>query len=508
MKAFAEKLKESAIAVLPIVIIVLVLGIFAGNISAPALVNFGIGAVLLVVGMSLFGMGVDMSMMKIGRYIGSATSKTKNIIIMAIIATVMGFVITIAEPDLTVLAGQVPGLSTPWVIILTVGIGTGIFLALALIRIMFRVDLRIILAICYGIILILCFFVPKNFLPLSFDSSGVTTGPISVPFIMAFGAGISAIRAGKDAQNDSFGLIGMVSIGPIIAVMIMSFFIKSSSNITYESVEVISKFGEIPSLLFGTLWHQLKNVLIIVAPIAGIFLILNIFALKLPKAELGKILIGLAYTYFGIVIFFTGVEEGFMPLGGALGEIIASKSFKWILIPVGFLVGACIVFAEPAIHVLTKQVEELTEGVIGRKVILMCLSLGVALSLCLAVLRNFFDINILYLLIPVLIINIALMFFCPKIFVAIAFDSGGAASGAMATTFVIPLIKGMCGTFGNPQMLFGFGTVALIALMPIMCIQLLGVIYQLVKNKKETGKAIPTKVRKTKVKIIDFDYGA
>lgn len=505
MRAFFDKLKESAIAVLPIAVIILLLSIFASDIKAPALVNFGICTVMLIVGISLFSMGVDMSMMKIGRYIGSATSKSKDIVLMAIIATVMGFVITIAEPDLTVLAGQIPGLSSKWLIILTVSLGTGIFLALALIRIMFKIDLRIMLGICYGVILVLCFFISPDFLPVSFDSSGVTTGPISVPFIMAFGAGISAIRSGKDAQNDSFGLIAMVSIGPIIAVMIMSFFVKTSGNASIESVELMSQFGQIPSGILSGLWHQLVDVLIIIAPIAVIFLGLNLFVLKLPKAELAKIMIGLVYTYFGIVIFFAGVNVGFMPLGAALGKIISAKGFSWILIPVGFIVGASIVFAEPAIHVLTRQVEDLTEGVIGRKIIFICLSLGVAISVCIAVLRNFFEINILYFLIPVLIANLILICFCPKMFVAIAFDSGGAASGAMATTFVIPFIKGICETFGNAQMLFGFGTVALIALMPITCIQILGVVYQMAINKKQKAQANP--IPKTKVKIIDFDYG-
>jgi len=506
MKAFAEKLKESAIAVLPIAIIVLVLGIFAAEVKAPAMVNFGICTLLLVVGISLFSMGVDMSMMKIGRYIGSSTSKTKNIIIMAIIATVMGFVITIAEPDLTVLAGQVPGLSSKWVIILTVSIGTGIFLAIALIRIMFKIDLRIMLGVCYGVILILCFFVSPNFLPLSFDSSGVTTGPISVPFIMAFGAGISAIRSGKDAQNDSFGLIAMVSVGPIIAVMIMSFFVKTTGTAGTEAAEIVTKFSQIPTEIFSGLWHQVVDVLIIVAPIAAIFLAVNFIVLKLPKAELAKIMIGLLYTYVGIVVFFAGVNVGFMPLGSLLGKVIAGKDYNWILVPVSLLIGACIVFAEPAIHVLTKQIEALTEGVIGRKVMLICLSVGVALSVCVAVLRNFFEINILYFLIPIILINLALLCFCPKIFVAIAFDSGGAASGAMATAFVIPFIKGICDTFGNAQLLYGFGTVALIALMPIMCIQILGVVFKIATDRKHAERKV-TAGRKAKVKIIDFDYG-
>ena len=505
MKAFVEKLKESAIAVLPIAIIVLILGISTSTVSAPALVNFVICTILLTIGISLFGMGVDMSMMKIGRYIGSATSKTKNILIMTLISVVMGFVITVAEPDLTVLAGQVPGMDSKWTIVLTVSLGTGFFLGLALIRIMFKIDLRIMLGICYGIILVMCFFVPAEFLPVSFDSSGVTTGPISVPFIMAFGAGLSAIRSGKDAQNDSFGLIAMVSIGPIIAVMILSLFVTPSASATAEGVDVITKFAQIPSELFTGLWHQVIDVLIIIAPIAGIFLLVNFGALKLPKKELAKIMIGIAYTYVGIVIFFTGVNVGFMPIGSLLGKSIAAKDYNWILIPVGAIIGACVVFAEPAIHVLTKQIEELTEGVIGRKVMLITISIGVSLSVCIAVLRNFFEINILYFLIPILVINLALLFICPKIFVAIAFDSGGAASGAMATAFIIPFIKGMCGTFGNAELLFGFGTVALIALTPILCIQTLGVIFKLVTNKKETGRLVPA--RKTKVKIIDFDYG-
>ncbi len=505
MRAFVEKLKESAIAVLPIVVIVLALSLATGKVATPALVNFGICSLFLVVGISLFSMGVDMSMMKIGRYMGATTSKTKNIIIMAIIAAVMGFVITVAEPDLTVLAEQVPGLSSKWVIILTVSLGTGIFLAVAMIRIMFKVDLRIMLAICYGLILVLCFFVSPNFLPVSFDSSGVTTGPISVPFIMAFGAGVSAIRSGKDAQNDSFGLVAMVSIGPILAVMIMSMFVKAGGSNVGEVVKAVSTFGQIPGAIFSGLGLQLLDVLIIIAPIAAIFLILNFVALKLPKAELGKILIGLAYTYIGIVVFFTGVNVGFMPIGSILGREIAAESYKWILIPIGLVVGASIVFAEPAVHVLTKQVEELTEGVIGRKVMLITLSIGVAISVALAVVRNFYEINMLYLLIPMLVINLILLAFCPKIFVAIAFDSGGVASGAMATTFVIPFIKGICSTFGNAELVFGFGTVAFIALMPIMCIQVLGVIFKLVSNKKQTGKALPA--RKAKVKIIDFDYG-
>ncbi len=505
MRAFAEKLKESAIAVLPVAIIVFFTGTFAAGIEFPAMLNFLICTLLLIVGISLFGMGVDMSMMKIGSYIGSATSKTKNIFIMAIIAAVMGFVITVAEPDLTVLANQVPGLSSPWVLILTVSLGTGIFLAVAMIRIMFKVKLRTMLAIFYGLILILCFVVPPEFLPLAFDSNGVTTGPISVPFIMSFGLGISAIRSGKEAQDDSFGLIAMVSIGPTIAVMILSLIVGAPAGATGELATAVTSYSQIPMALLSGIGIQLLDVLIIIAPIAAIFLIVQFVVLKLPKAELGKIFIGLMYTYFGIVVFFAGVNVGFMPVGSLLGNIIAGKDFSWILIPISLCLGASIVFAEPAVHVLTKQVEELTEGVIGRKVMLFTMSIGVAISVCIAVLRNFFAINILWFLVPMIGINIILMFFCPSIFVAIAFDSGGVASGALASTFIIPFINGICLSFGNAQLLYGFGTVALIALTPILCIQTLGVIFKVVQSRRADGKVTAT--RKIKVKVIDFDYG-
>ncbi len=503
MKAFLLKIKESTFAVLPILVIVLIVGFLGAKISLPAMVNFCVCTVLLIIGISLFGLGVDISMMKIGSYIGSSTSKSKNIFIMAIISTVVGFAITVAEPDLTVLAGQVPGINS-WTIILTVSLGTGIFLAAALLRIMFKVKLKILLGIFYSIILVLCFFVPETFLPLSFDSSGVTTGPISVPFIMSFGLGVSAVRSGKNSQDDSLGLIAMVSMGPIIAVMIMSLFMKTSGNMEVETVELISKMGQIPGGLLEEFVKQLIDVLIIIGPIAGIFIIVQIFVLHLPKAELIKIFIGLGYTYFGIVIFFTGVNVGFMPIGYALGNLISAKSYSWILIPISLAIGASIVFAEPAVHVLTKQVEELTDGIIGRKVILITISAGVAVSVCLSVIRNILGISILWFIVPIVAINLILMIFCPSIFVAVGFDSGGVASGAMATTFIIPFINGICAYFGNNALLFGFGTIALIALTPILCIQILGVAFKFVQNKKVAKESADNK---TKVKIIDFDYG-
>lgn len=507
MKEFWLKIKESAIAVLPIAVIVFFVGTFGANINFPTMLNFFICCILLIFGISLFGVGVDKAMMKIGGYIGSSTSKTKNIVIMAIIATVMGFVITLAEPDLSVLAGQVPGISSKWVVILTVAVGTGIFLALALIRIMFKINIKVLLGICYSVILVLCFVVPKQFLPLSFDASGVTTGPISVPFIMAFGLGVSAIRSGKDSSDDSLGLLGIVSVGPIIAIMIMSLFVKTSGTAVTESFGAIASYSDIPLGILNSLVKQLWDVFIIIAPIAVIFLIVNFCTLHLPKNELLKIMIGLGYTYFGIVIFFASVNVGFMPIGYLMGKLIAEQSYRWILIPISLAIGAAVVFAEPAVYVLTKQVETLTEGVISRKVMLIAISIGVAVAVCLSVIRNFFEIEAIWFIAPLVLLNIILMPFCSNIFVSIAFDSGGVASGAMASAFILPFINGICEALGNSTMMFAFGTIAFIALIPILTIQVLGVVFRMVQNKKATGKILPSYNKKTKVKVIDFDYG-
>lgn len=504
MSAFLDKIKESCMSVLPVSIIVFVLSMTLGGANAATLTNFAICVVLLIVGISLFSMGVDMSMMKIGNCLGSATSKSKDVVLMAIIATILGFVITVAEPDLMVLASQVPGLGGKWAIVLTVGLGTGIFLAIAVMRIMFRIDLRIIFGIFYGIIIVLSFFVPAEFIPLSFDTSGATTGPISVPFIISFGAGISAIRAGKESENDSFGLIGMLSIGPILAVMIMGLFVTPSSNIVMESVESITSFSQIFAAIGGGILQQLLDVLIIIAPIAAIFLVINFTMIKVSKVELARIMIGLAYNYFGIVLFLAGANVGFLPIGTSLSVAIAGQAYSWVLIPIVMVIGACMVFAEPAVHILTKQIKEVTGGTISKKVICITISIGVSIALGLVVIRNFLEIPITYLLVPLLIILITLLFFCPKLFVAIAFDSGGVATGAVAATFIVPFIKGVCSVLGNSQLLFGFGTIAFIALTPVLCIEVLGVIFNILSNKNKTK----TKERKkTKIQIIDFDYG-
>lgn len=504
MRLILDKLKESCLAVLPISVIVAILGFFVVKVDTSVMIKFLICAVIMIIGLTIFSIGVDRSMIEIGEHIGSATSKSKKIIIMTIISLLVGFLITVAEPDLKVLSTQFPGLSSPMVLTLIVAAGSGIFLTLAVLRVMFKVKLNIILGIAYGTVCILSFFVPKSYAPIAFDSSGISTGSLSVPFLIAFGLGISAVRS-TNSQDDSFGLVSIVSAGPIIAIMIFSLFAKPAATVATDSVviETISN-----SKIFENIGVEfvanLKDVAIVLIPICVIFFAFQFFKLHLPTKEIVKILIGLVFTYIGMVFFLSGIQAGFLPIGGEIGLVLGQSSYNWVLIPLSLIIGLFIVLAEPSVHVLNKQVEELTGGVIKKSVMLVCMCIGVSLSVCLAVIRCYFEINILWFIVPMLIACIVLGFFVPTIFCGIGFDSGGVASGSMAAAFILPFINGVCQAFGVNSLYYGFGTLAIIGVMPTVVVESLGLIFSIVSNRKQTAKY--RKVKKS-IKIIDFDYG-
>ena len=503
MKLFLEKLKDSCIAVVPIVVIITLLGFFVANIDTMTMVKFFICTIIIIFGLTIFSIGIERSMIKIGDYIGSATSKTNNIFIMAIISLLVGFLFTIAEPDLAVLASQFPGLSSSMVLILVVSVGVGIFLALAVLRIIFKIKLSIILAVSYLVIIVLSFFVPKSFAPVAFDSSGIATGSLSVPFFIAFGLGISSMRS-SGKQDDSFGLVSVASIGPIISIMIFSMFTNVSDVASSTTIIESIKFADIFPSIALELVANLKDVGVVLIPIFVIFFAFQIFKLHLPWKEILKIIIGILFAYVGMVLFLTGIQAGFLPVGSKLGFIIGNKNHSWILIPLSLLIGLFIVMAEPAVHVLNKQVEDITSGVINKKVMMICMCIGVSLSVCLAVLRCFFDINILWFMIPMFVISIILAFFVPPIFCGIAFDSGGVASGSMAAAFILPFINGICDAFNINSMYYGFGTLAIIGTMPTIIIECLGVVFSIVSTRAKTKQE--RKIKKS-IKIIEFDYG-
>lgn len=490
-----EKIMESLSAVLPITGIVLVLSILMVPLNTGAMMMFMVGAVMLIVGMGMFQLGAEMSMSPLGEGIGTQVSRSKNLITIAVIAFALGTIITIAEPDLQVLAEQIPSIpnkTTIW----TVALGVGIFLALAVIRIVKKIDLSTLLMILYGVLLLLSFFVPKNFLAVAFDSGGVTTGPITVPFIMAVGVGLSSIRSDKNASSDSFGLVALSSVGPILAVVVLGFFYDTNdSAYTSSAITEVDTMQEVFVAFAKELPHYAFEVLVSVLPILGVFVIFHLISRKATRRLILKSLVGFAYTYFGLVLFLCGVNVGFAPVGTMLGSGLAMTSFKWLLVPIGMLIGYFIVKAEPAIQILNAQVQSVTNGAISAKSMNRCLSIGVAVSVGLAMLRVITGIGIQFIIIPGYIIALVMSKFVPKIFVGIAFDSGGVASGPMTSTFLLPLCIGACEGVAGNIMTDAFGVIALVALTPLIAVQLMGIQYKIktakLRNYVEPDAIVP-----------------
>jgi len=491
VSALLTKFKESLISILPITLIVVILGLTLTPLSADSLLQFLIACVLLVFGMSLFTLGADNAMFPIGQHMGSFLSKKSKPWLMIFCCFILGVIITIAEPDLTVLANQVSAVNT-WVFIITVAVGVGLFLVLGLLRVLFKWNFNILITISYALIFLMVIFINQGIIPISFDAGSVTTGPISVPLLMAFGVGLAAVR-GNRAKEDSFGMIGFASAGPILVVMILMWAlgVTDANSSTFESLTFLEA---VP--LYA------KNVAIIILPIAVFFIIFQIFALKLPKHQIIKIIMGLIYTYLGIVIFLVGVNVGFLPVGREIGISLASNAPEW-LIPVCCLIGFSMAMVEPAVQVLSKQIGQITDGLVNRKTMLLCIAVGVALAMTLCAVRILTHISILWILVPAYALALIMSFIAPRLFVAIAFDSGGVATGAMATSFALPLIIGATTELGGNIMLDAFGTLAFCAIATILVVLVFGIIYKIgskrAKAKDENLEGIK------RVDIIEYD---
>ena len=485
-----EKLREALSSVLPIVLIVLVLCFSVAPIPTATLMTFLIGAVLLIGGMGLFTLGADQAMTPIGERVGAAMTRSRKLWIVVSVSFLIGVIVTVSEPDLQVLATQVPGVPNP-VLIGAVAVGVGIFLVIALLRILFRVPLNRLLVGFYLVVFTLAAFIPGDFLAIAFDSGGVTTGPMTVPFIMALGVGVSAIRSDRHAADDSFGLVALCSVGPILAVLILGIVFNASES-SYvppiipevgDSVELWQLFSEgLPTYL-----HEIATSLL---PIVVMFGIFQLAALHIDRRTLGRIGVGLVYTYIGLVLFLTGANIGFMPAGNYLGQVLGGQSSRWLLIPIGMLIGYFIVRAEPAVYVLNKQVEEVTDGAISAGTMGAALSAGVALSVGLAMVRVLTGISILWFLIPGYLFAISISFVVPKLYTAIAFDAGGVASGPMTATFLLPLAQGACIAVGGNIVTDAFGVVAMVAMTPLITVQLMGLVAQLKTRKARSTQPL------------------
>lgn len=478
---------EAVRAVLPIVCIVLLLSFTIAPISPSILLCFLMGAALLLVGMMLFSAGAEIAMTPMGERVGTAMTRTKKLGIVVVLSFLLGLIITISEPDLQVLAEQVP--SVPNIIlILSVACGVGVFLVVALLRMLFSMALPPLLVGCYALVFALSFFVPREFLAVAFDSGGVTTGPMTVPFIMSLGVGISAIRSDRHAADDSFGLVALSSVGPILAVMILGMIYNpEQSAYVAPSIPEIGDSAELWRLFGEGLPRYIQEIAVSLLPIVLFFLLAQIIVLRLDRRQLLRIGIGLIYTYVGLVLFLTGVNVGFMPAGNYLGQQIASFRYPVILVPVAMVMGYFIVRAEPAVYVLNRQVEEITDGAISAGAMGIGLSVGVAISLGLAMIRVLTGISILWFLIPGYAIALGISFFVPKIYTAIAFDSGGVASGPMTATFLLPLAQGACTALGGNIVTDAFGVVAMVAMTPLITIQVMGLATKLAERR--TAKA-------------------
>lgn len=470
-----SSIKESLSSVLPIALIVLILSVTCVTLEAGVLVLFLFGTIMLILGMSFFTVGSTISMEPLGDGIGKTMSKNKFLIIPLIICFVLGFLITVSEPDLQVLAAQVPTIPNT-ILIGCVGLGVGFFLCITLLRNKKDIPLRRLLVIFYAVVILLAFFAPSEFIPTAFDSGGVTTGPITVPFIMALGAGLAASKKGKHASEHSFGLVALCSVGPILSVLLLSIFYKpEATTSTYEIIDVKTTTEAFRQFALA-LPHYAKEIAIAFAPIVVIFGLFQIITKRYHIHNVARMCFGFVYTYIGLVLFLTGANVGFMPAGRLIGAEIAGGSFKALLIPVGMLMGYFVVAAEPAVHSLKRQVNEITNGAISQKAVALALSIGVSVSVGIAMLRVLTGIPILPFLIAGYAVSLAISYFVPSIYTGIAFDSGGVASGPMTSTFMLPFAMGACEAIGGNVMTDAFGIVALIAMAPLITIQVLGLI--------------------------------
>ncbi len=488
----ADKIKESVISVLPIMLI----GVLLHLTIAPMgdlFVPFLVGGCLVIVGLGIFLHGTELGMVPIGQRSGAAITSKRNLALLLGTAFGIGFLITIAEPDVHVLASQVisvaPGISST-TLVMMIALGVGFFVLLAVGRILMHASYKISLALLYGLLFACAACTDANFLGIAFDAGGATTGPMTVPFIMALGLGVASVRSGKNAQQDSFGFIGLASIGPILAVLILGLLSPQTDQQTAQAAEsaaVLSLadqfLGRIPTVL-----HEVSMALL---PLVGMFIVFQLFLIKMPRQQVLRMSMGIILTFIGLVLFFIGVQGGFMPAGRVLGAAMASGSSHSVVILAGLLLGAVVVCAEPAVWVLNVQIEEVSGGHIKKRIMLVSLSVGVALAVALSMARVCLGISLWYLLIPGYCLALGLMPFCPVLFTAIAFDSGGVASGPMASTFILAFTLGASGALGGNPVTDAFGVIAMIAMMPLITIQILGILFskkerEALKNKKKS----------------------
>lgn len=505
---YLSSLISSALSILPMILIILVLSFLPGPGLGNKLLNFGgfdylalfICAAVLILGLSAFQVGASGGLTKVGEYMGGSLSKQKRLFIVIIFAFLLGTLITCAEPSILIVSSQV-NIPT-WLLIGSIAIGVGIFVVVGVLRIVFQRSMKLWYLFFYFLVFALIAFIAldeesRKFLPFIFDSGGITTGSATVPFILALGAGIATVRGGKDITEDSFGLVGFASIGPILTMTLLILFNRSgfSEYVVPPVVDFTDAGNVFSSLLLAFLptdgrLGTLIEVAMALLPIIGIFFVYELIYIKLPKTKILELLVGFAISYFGLSIFLAGISAFMQPFGNKVGQSLGMIDANWIIILICFIIGLVTILAEPAVHVLSGQIETISDGNISKRTILLSLSIGVGIAICLSAIRTLFNFSILYIIVPGYVLSIVLMFASPNLYTALAFDSGGTASGPMSVSFVLPMLIGINkikGGLGDSSTLYyeqSFGVVALIALAPLITIQLLGVINNIKKYRQ------------------------
>ena len=476
-KSLREKLREALVSVLPVCAIVFLLSLSPWvELTRMELAGFAGATILLIIGIGLFNVGADMAMTPMGQYIGEGLTKSRKLRILLPVSFAMGLLITIAEPDLSVLAGQVSAVMNGNLLIWIVGVGVGLFLLIGVTKIIFHTDLTGILLFSYMMLFcVLALLIDSgkgSFLPLSFDSGGVTTGPITVPFIMALGVGIALTVGGRGASENSFGLIALCSVGPVLAVLLLSLTARGDLSYAIPDYSISGILAEGPGPLFLEYMFEVGKSLVLVV---AFFFVLQVTVLKLPRTKIIQICFGILYTFIGLVLFLSAVAMAFMPIGFKIGNQL-SRFHPALLVGLSFIIGNVVVLAEPAVHVLNAQVADITGGEVSKRQMMMALSIGVGVSIGLSVLRTYLGFSLLYYLIPGYLISLGLSFLVPRLYTAIAFDSGGVASGPLTSSFILPMVIGACATLRGVEgvMDYAFGVVAMVAMTPLITIQVLG----------------------------------
>lgn len=511
-----NKLKEAAISTTPIVTIVFVLFMVERftlwpfgvgddlRISDQDMLLFIICALMIIAGMTLFGAGTEESMTDIGKVIGGSLVKKKNFFFVIAMTFILGVLVTIAEPDLSVLSSQI-GISEQ-IIVWTIGIGVGVFLVVGVIRVLFHLSLNTLFLAFYGLVFTILYLINPRYLPICFDSGGVTTGPVTVPFLLGFGMGLAASHGKGQSSEDTFGLTALCSIGPILSVVIIAFIMNAMGKPLPET------FADPLASIDPNIWSSLgshvvtscKEVALSVVPIFIFFLIYNAIFIRLKAITILRIASGMVVTYLGLVCFLSAVAAGFMPIASKVGQSFGSDSVlaPWA-IGLGATFGICGVFAEPAVHVLVKQIETISDGAIKKHTVLIVLALSIGVAVGLEIIRSYYEFDLMYYLIPGYITAFALSFAVPKIYTAMAFDSGGVASGPMTSTFVLPFCLGFAYKSGVDVYMYGFGLVAMVAMMPLIVLQAMGLQSQF-KKRHAMAKAKRRIVEENDDQVIHF----